>query len=169
VAHRTDISVVLGVGGARRAELSEALTHAALVVADEPGAARAFDAATELVPDVVLIDEHDGRIVTGGMPDATAHARTRVVLLVDADDTPPRGPGALYARRHTPSSDIVDASAPPPAASTIIAARRDGCRGRQRPLAPADLVVVAADGHRGRGLLVRRWPRTRSTSPPCTT
>ncbi len=88
MADRADISVVLGVGGARRAELSQALTHTALVVADEQGAAAAVDAAADLVPDVLLLDEHDGRAGTGEACRAAQRCTpaTRIVLLVDADD-----------------------------------------------------------------------------------
>jgi DNA-binding NarL/FixJ family response regulator len=122
VADHTDISVVLGVGGARRAELAAALGDATLVLADEPGAAPALDATEVLVPDVVLLDEHDGRALTGEACRAAA-LRTpavRLVVLVDADDE------LAYELILEGAFATVDATSPPAA---IVDAVRAAARG----------------------------------------
>jgi DNA-binding NarL/FixJ family response regulator len=88
VGERSDITVVLAVGGPRRPELSAALASTALVVADEPGRERALMTAADLIPDVVLLDETDGRAGSGPacLESTLRTPATRLVTLVDADD-----------------------------------------------------------------------------------
>jgi DNA-binding NarL/FixJ family response regulator len=83
------ITVVLGVGDERRrTELHAALDAVVTVVRSEPTVARAMRAVAEHVPDVVVLDEHDGRHATA---DACWHTlshnpATRSVVLATADD-----------------------------------------------------------------------------------
>jgi NarL family two-component system response regulator LiaR len=80
--------VVLAVHGPRRAELAAELGASAIVVADEPDPTAALGVAVELVPDVVLLGEHEDPAETGRLCLATT-LRTpaaRLVVLVDADD-----------------------------------------------------------------------------------
>jgi NarL family two-component system response regulator LiaR len=88
VGERSEITVVLAVGGSRRSELSAALTATTLVVADEAGRERALLTASDLIPDVVLLDEEDGREGTGPacLESMLRTPATRLVALVVADD-----------------------------------------------------------------------------------
>jgi DNA-binding NarL/FixJ family response regulator len=88
VGERSEITVVLAVGGSRRSELSAALAATTLVLADDPVRDEALLTASDLVPDVVLLDEEDGRQGTGPacLESMLRMPATRLVALVVADD-----------------------------------------------------------------------------------
>jgi DNA-binding NarL/FixJ family response regulator len=157
VGDRTDITVVLGVGGSRRAELSTALAATALVVADEASGYDALDLTADLVPDVVLIDEQDDRV---GLGRACLHSTlrtpaTRLVVLVEDDDE------LAYETLLQGAFSTLPIDAP---VDEVVAAARSAARGESTVVAGSARRLLADARRASRGDIDPTVPALRLTA-----